>query len=136
MRALICTPATGPLIGVRSGGSGEIVSRSARGVNAPGGGIELSGGVVLSLAVVKSGLSAHVASTSLPPKCASTCSQRLGAAGTGAGLIISAARVTTPAHHKRREEFGTKETCSEESMAVLLHRCMIAYYRFQYDDLL
>src|SRR5262249_49121890 len=108
MRALICTPGTGPLIGVRLGGSGEIVSRSAWGVNAPGGSdaIALSAGVVFALAVVRSGLSVHVASASLLPKCASTCSQRLGAAMTDAGLMISAARAIAPAHRKRREELG------------------------------
>src|SRR5262249_27867237 len=112
MRALICTPGAGPLIGVRLGGSGEIVSRSARGVNAPGGidGIVLSAGVVLALAVGRAGLSVAAASASLVPHCASHCSQRLGAAVTDAGLMISAATAMATAHHKRRGEFGTKDS--------------------------
>src|SRR5215467_10013900 len=57
-------------MGVRWGGSGAIVSRSAWGVNANGGSVAIAllAGVVARLAVVRSALSAQVASINLPPK--------------------------------------------------------------------
>jgi hypothetical protein len=64
MRASSWRPGTFLVIGVWFGGLGDITERSVCGVNAKAGrpGSELSAGVVLGLAVVRSGLSKHVVS--------------------------------------------------------------------------
>src|SRR5262252_1351463 len=92
-------PGTGPAMGVRWGGSGAIVSRSAWGVNASGGSVAIAllAGVVAKLAVVRSALSAQVASINLSPKRDITCSHRLGAAETEAWLMVSAAAAAAAA---------------------------------------
>ena len=93
------------MIGVRLGGLGAITLRSVCGVNANAGrpGIELLGGVVSGLVVVRSGLSTQVASASRLPSAFRTFSQ-VGAACAANGTSnesASAIALTRPKFVKR-----------------------------------
>src|SRR5262249_62075632 len=98
--AVVWKAGPGPAVGGGWRGLGAIGSRLGCGVNASGGSVAIAllAGVVARLAVVRSALSAHVASINLSPKRDSTRSHRLGAAEIDAWLMVSAATAAAPPH--------------------------------------
>src|SRR6516162_1860572 len=93
-------PGTALVIGVRFGGLGDITERSVCGGNAKAGrpGSELSAGVVLGLAVGRSGLSNHVASaafTTRVPSLPRSWSHSFAAAAVGDAIIAPLSRTAS-----------------------------------------